>query len=143
MSRVIDLPYDASTGTVPHDRGRVRPGVYVAGWVKRGPSGFIGTNKSCAQETVERILDDLGTDALAAPSRSTADLGDLLRSRGVEVVDAAGWRAIDREERGRGLSEGRPRTKLVERPELLRAASGAPEGRSRAGYSAGRRRSQR
>ena len=51
---VADLPYDARTGTVPSDRGRVEPGTYVAGWVKRGPTGFIGTNKSCAQETVAR-----------------------------------------------------------------------------------------
>jgi ferredoxin--NADP+ reductase len=56
---VSGLPFDEATGTVPHDRGRVEPGVYVAGWIKRGPSGFIGTNKSCAQETVESILDDL------------------------------------------------------------------------------------
>ncbi len=56
---VPGLPHDAATGTVPHLAGRVRPGVYVAGWAKRGPSGFIGTNKWCAQETVASLLDDL------------------------------------------------------------------------------------
>ena len=71
---VSDLPYDPAAGTVPNDRGRVRPGVYVAGWVKRGPNGFIGTNKSCAQETVERLLDDIDAGALPAPTRTRDDL---------------------------------------------------------------------
>lgn len=67
---VPGLPYDAATGTVPNDAGRVRPGVYVVGWAKRGPSGFIGTNKWCAQETVGSLLDDLdGTEGAARAAR--------------------------------------------------------------------------
>jgi ferredoxin/flavodoxin---NADP+ reductase len=62
------LPFDETTGTVAHDRGRVRPGMYVAGWIKRGPRGFIGTNKSCAEETVARLLEDLAEGQLERPS---------------------------------------------------------------------------
>jgi ferredoxin--NADP+ reductase len=61
---VAGLPFDEVTDTVPNDRGRVSPGVYVAGWIKRGPSGFIGTNKTCAEETVEQIFDDLDAGLL-------------------------------------------------------------------------------
>nr|WP_234974339.1 FAD-dependent oxidoreductase [Williamsia sterculiae] len=56
---VTGLPFDEVTGTIPNDRGRVEPGVYVTGWIKRGPRGFIGTNKTCAEETVGAVLDDL------------------------------------------------------------------------------------
>ncbi|MCW2797393.1 FAD-dependent oxidoreductase [Nocardioides sp.] len=119
---VADLPYEPTTGIVPNARGRVRPGVYVAGWVKRGPTGFIGTNKSCAQETVERLLDDLDADLLGAPSIRDRDLERLLRDRGVRVVDLDGWRGIDREERSRGEAAGRVRTKIVDIGELLRVA---------------------
>lgn len=69
---VPDLPFDERTGTVPHRAGRVEPGVYVVGWIKRGPVGFLGTNKSCAQETVASLLDDL--DAGTAGGRRTPAL---------------------------------------------------------------------
>ena len=119
---VADLPYDARTGTVPSDRGRVEPGTYVAGWVKRGPTGFIGTNKSCAQETVARLLDDLDAGLVRPPARDSADLGALLASRGVTVLDLADWRALDAEERRRGAAGGRVRAKIVDREEMLRVA---------------------
>ena len=125
-----------ATGTVPNDHGRVRPGVYVAGWVKRGPTGFIGTNKSCAQETVGRMLDDADAGALPAPTRTREDLAVTLESRAVTPIDAAGWRAIDREERRRGMQRGRPRLKLVDRAELRRVARGSGAG---PGYSSPRR----
>jgi len=65
-ARPVDgLPFDDVTGTVPNDRGRVSPGVYVAGWIKRGPKGFIGTNKTCAEETVDQIFDALDARLLA------------------------------------------------------------------------------
>ena len=137
---IRDLPYDPATGTVPHDRGRVRPGVYVAGWVKRGPTGFIGTNKSCAQETVERLLDDIDSGALPVPTRSRDDLAATLESRGVTPIDEGGWRAIDHEERRRGMQRGRPRLKLVDPAELRRVAR---EGSARPGYSSARRRRQK
>lgn len=55
---VPDLPFDDATGTVPHTAGRVSPGVYVTGWIKRGPTGFLGTNRTCAAETVASLIDD-------------------------------------------------------------------------------------
>ena len=134
---VTDLPYDAASGTVPNDGGRVRPGVYVAGWVKRGPTGFIGTNKTCAQGTVDRILDDLDAGAISPPALVGADLTLELRQRGVRVVGAEGWRALDAEERRRGAAHGRPRTKIVDVDEMMRVIDEAePAG----GYAASRKR---
>lgn len=134
---VPDLPYDAATGTVSNKRGRVRPGVYVAGWAKRGPSGFIGTNKSDAQESVQRLLDDLDAALLPAPTESRADLRAILRRRGVTPVGLAGWQAIDAEERRRGDAGGRPRVKIVATKELMSVAGRA---RTRSGYPSVRRR---
>ncbi len=118
---VPGLPYDEVTGTVSNDRGRVAPGTYVAGWIKRGPTGFIGTNKTCAQETVTQLLDDLDAGTARVPART--GVLELLAERGVEVIDLAGWRAIDREERRRGEAAGRPRTKIVTLDELRSIAT--------------------
>lgn len=137
---VADLPYDPATGTVPHDHGRVRPGVYVAGWVKRGPSGFIGTNKSCAHESVEALLDDLDAGILTPPVASSADLDRLLAVR-TEVVDLAGWRAIDAVERAAGAAQGSPRRKLTDRRGLLAAARSSST--ARGGRPTMRRRARR
>ena len=137
---VPGLPYDAETGTVPNDRGRVRPGVYVVGWAKRGPTGFIGTNKTCAQETVERVLDDADAELLPAPTRDRDDLATLLEERAVVPIDAEGWRAIDEEERRRGRARGRPRLKIVDPAELRRVAR---EAVAPSRYSAARRRRQK
>jgi ferredoxin/flavodoxin---NADP+ reductase len=119
---VPDLPYDAAPGVVPNDRGRVRPGVYVSGWVKRGPSGFIGTNKADSAETVEQVLDDLDAGGLPEPRGDAAAIAALVRRRQPGVVDLTGWRAIDREERRRGAEQGRPRVKIVDIDEMLRIA---------------------
>ncbi|WGL50396.1 FAD-dependent oxidoreductase [Nocardioides sp. BP30] len=122
---VTDLPYDAARGTVPNDRGRVRPGVYVAGWVKRGPTGFIGTNKTDAEETVDRLLDDLDAGEIPEPVGTTRGLRSVIRSRQPGMVDLAGWQAIDREERRRGAAAGRPRVKIVDMEEMRRVAATA------------------
>jgi ferredoxin--NADP+ reductase len=121
------LPYDERTGTIPNDRGRVlgpdgRPiaGLYCAGWIKRGPTGVIGTNKKDATETVDLLLEDARTGAL--PARGDGSIDDLLAEREVEVVLYAGWDAIDTVERGRGEPLGRPRVKLCTWDELLAAA---------------------
>ncbi|WP_341926449.1 FAD-dependent oxidoreductase [Nocardioides psychrotolerans] len=119
---VADLPHDPATGVVPSDRGRVRPGVYVVGWAKRGPSGFIGTNKTCAQETVTRILDDLDAGATATPVGTPASIAEVVRGRCPDVVDVAGWQAIDAEERRRGAARGRARAKIVDVEEMVRVA---------------------
>ncbi|MFB8002035.1 FAD-dependent oxidoreductase [Nocardia sp. NPDC056000] len=86
---VRDLPFDAVTATVPHRGGRVVdpasgdavPGTYVAGWIKRGPSGFLGTNKSCSRETVDTLLADAERDPARFPVRDDAALRALLTAR--------------------------------------------------------------
>ncbi|MCM0622074.1 FAD-dependent oxidoreductase [Nocardioides bruguierae] len=119
---VADLPHDEETGAVVHEDGSVaaRPQDFVVGWAKRGPRGTIGANKACAQETVSSLLDHL--DAVTHRVAGAAGLDDLLADRGVEVVDLAGWRAIDAEERRRGQAAGRARCKVVEPEEMLRLA---------------------
>jgi ferredoxin--NADP+ reductase len=100
------------------------PGVYTAGWVKRGPSGVIGTNKKCAQETIDLLLEDLQAGKLPEPTSTPNQLLDALEERGVEVVDYAGWELIDAHEKSLGEPHGRPRVKLVRRAEhLLHAAA--------------------
>ena len=117
------------------ESGAPLPGEYVVGWIKRGPSGVIGTNKRDAQETVDAMLADLsplnGGDA-PSPERSSAHLPStpdaasveaLLRSRQPELVTYAGWEAIDRHERALGEAANRPRVKLTRIEELLRVAA--------------------
>jgi ferredoxin--NADP+ reductase len=97
----------------------------VAGWIKRGPSGVIGTNKKCAQETVDALLEDADAGRLLEPR--WADRGDLearLRQRKPSLTTYAGWEAIDRHERGLGEPQGRPRVKLTRVEEMLRIAGG-------------------
>lgn len=132
---VADLPYDAATGTVPNDRGRVLPGVYVAGWVKRGPNGFIGTNKTDAEETVDQVLDDLDTDRIPAPVGDASEITAVVRSRQPGMVDLAGWQAIDREEKRRGAESGRPRVKITDVEEMRGIAAKSRKPR----YALGRR----
>jgi ferredoxin/flavodoxin---NADP+ reductase len=119
------VPFDESTGTVPNDRGRVAPGVYAAGWIKRGPSGVIGTNKKDATETVELLLEDL-RDA-PRKGRTVEDVERLLADRGVVAVVYEGWTSIDEHERSAGEKLGRPRVKLCTWDELLAAAERAAE----------------
>ena len=135
-SPIPGVPFDERRATVRNDGGRVVDeagapvaGVYTAGWIKRGPSGVIGTNKKCAQETVDRLLEDLAAGRLPEPAEEPAGLLAMLEERGVEVVDYAGWEAIDAHERGRGEPHGRPRVKLVRRAEhLLHAAASKVKG---------------
>jgi ferredoxin--NADP+ reductase len=131
-SPIPGVPFDERRATIHNDGGRVTredtseplPGVYTAGWIKRGPSGVIGTNKKCAQETVDLLLEDLTAGRLATPTTEPDTLLAAIVERGVDVVDYVGWEAIDAHERGLGEPQGRPRVKLVRRHELLeRAAS--------------------
>jgi ferredoxin--NADP+ reductase len=126
------VPFDERRGLVPHDGcgrvcggdGALLDGVYVAGWIKRGPSGVIGTNKKCAQETVDAILADVTGGRL--PERELPDaeaVDELLRERKPELITYAGWEAIDAHERGLGEPAGRPRVKLTRLEELLDAAT--------------------
>jgi ferredoxin--NADP+ reductase len=104
--------------------GRLR-GEYVVGWIKRGPSGVIGTNKKDAQETVDAILADAlpGGEGLNAPENPDGDAVEgLLRKRQPALVTYDGWASIDRHERSLGESAGRPRVKLTRIEEMLRVA---------------------
>jgi ferredoxin--NADP+ reductase len=97
-------------------------GLYVVGWIKRGPSGVIGTNKPDASETVKHLLAD-APSLTAAPEPSREAVLDLLASRGVRVVSYAQWRAIDAAEVARGAAVGKPREKFVDVDEMLSAAA--------------------
>jgi ferredoxin--NADP+ reductase len=135
---IRDLPFDEAAGVVPNDGGRVidpgsgRPlrGAYVAGWIKRGPTGFIGTNKSCSLQTVQALVADFNDGLLADPVRPSA-LAKLVRERQPDVVDADGWRAIDAAESARGNADGRPRKKFTHVADMLAAAATAPAPRLR------------
>jgi len=121
---ILGVPFDARAGIVPNRDGRVEGGdrEYVAGWIKRGPTGIIGTNGQCAADTVRTIVADLA--AQPGPSR-TPDPDSIetwLRQRQPELVDLEGWAAIDAAERRAGEPLGRPRVKLSTWDELLATA---------------------
>lgn len=135
-----DVPFDEPTGRIPNVAGRVmehdRPaaGQYCVGWVKRGPSGVIGTNRKCATETVSGLLADYVEGALGRPVNPAPEaIDELLAGRGIKVVDQAGWLRIDSFERSLGEQASRPRVKLCRRDALLEQAS---SGASAAGRSA-------
>jgi ferredoxin--NADP+ reductase len=127
---VPGLPFDATTGVVPNSGGRVvdpqsgspAAGSYVAGWIKRGPNGFIGTSKSCAQETVKTLVDDYNRGWLRDPVAGPGALDRLVLRRQPDVVDYHRWRAIERVEIQRGEAVGRPRDKLTTVNEMLDVA---------------------
>jgi ferredoxin--NADP+ reductase len=127
-----DVPFDERSGTIRNEGGRVLdeqgeqvPGVYAAGWIKRGPTGVIGTNKKDASETVELLLEDERSGRLERRAGATAEAVDaLLAERGAQPVLYEGWSSIDQIERTAGEPHGRPRAKLVTWEELLEAAEG-------------------
>ena len=113
------VPFDEKRHVIPNEGGRVTGAerTYCAGWIKRGPSGVIGTNKKDATETVELLLEDARAGKLAAPNGS--DLASLLSEKGAEFVEYDGWQAIDAVERAAGEPLGRPRVKLTAWNRLL------------------------
>ena len=125
-----DIPFDERRGLIRNDGGRVCgedgepvPGEYVVGWIKRGPSGVIGTNKKDATDTVARIVEDAEAGRLPDPGAAAdaAAVGEWLRGSAPGVVEWDGWEAIDEHERGLGEPAGRPRVKLVRLAELFEA----------------------
>jgi ferredoxin--NADP+ reductase len=121
------LPFDDKRGTIPHNDGRVEGSrnEYVVGWIKRGPTGVIGTNKSDSQETVDTVLADLAGASLAdfADDHATK-LADWLAERQPKVVTSAHWDLIDQFERSAGEPHGRPRVKLANLAKLLHIGHG-------------------
>lgn len=136
---VAGVPFDDATGTIPNKEGRVLaaasgygqahstavPGTYVTGWVKRGPSGFIGTNKSCARETVRHVVEDYNAGRLSDPDGGADEFDALVRERRPRVIDRDGWRAIDDVERRRGAGAGRVREKITDPDDAARVADPA------------------
>lgn len=123
---VAGLPFDPVTATVPNRAGRVTgigpgdplPGTYVVGWAKRGPSGGIGANRTCAEETVGVLMDDAADGLLPAPAGTGKDFARLVRRRRPQAVGLREVLAVDRAERANGLASGRPRVKFATFSEL-------------------------
>ena len=121
-------PFDERAGVIPNDAGRILaapggaplPGRYVAGWIKRGPQGVIGTNKADAGQTVAALLDDLAAGRLPVPVDPTAAAAEAtIRERAGRVVTWDDWQVIDRYERSAGEATGRPRRKFPSVAEML------------------------
>jgi ferredoxin--NADP+ reductase len=128
--RGVGLPgvgFDASRGTIPNAKGRCLdatgplPGLYVTGWIKRGPSGLIGTNRADSVETVESIFADLAM-LDPAPRPGAAGLRSILSNGGIRVVSYADWQKIDISERDRGQCQGKPREKFIHVADMIAAA---------------------
>jgi ferredoxin--NADP+ reductase len=124
------VPFDEPRGVIRHDHGRVLGesgplrGEYTVGWIKRGPTGVIGTNKKDAQETVDAIFEDLAAGRLhEPPAPDPAELEHTLRERQPDLITYSGWSEIDRHERQRGEPHGRPRVKLTRIEDMLRVAA--------------------
>jgi ferredoxin--NADP+ reductase len=131
------VPFDERAGVVPNVHGRVVersgsdtpvPGLYVAGWIKRGPQGVIGTNKQCAADTVAQVVADAAAGAIPRAGDSASPIDALLAERGVPVTSWADWQVLDRAEQARGAAAGRPRAKCTAVAEMLEiiGASRAP-----------------
>ena len=119
------VPFDERRGVIPNTGGRVDGAerTYAAGWIKRGPSGVIGTNKKDASDTIARLLEDRDAARLNEPSEPDGEaIEDWLRARVPGLVTWAGWEALDRHETGLGEPLGRPRVKVVSVAEMLRIA---------------------
>jgi adrenodoxin-NADP+ reductase len=143
---VQEVPFDPSRGIIPNQAGRVlkseaatqpkdvhqheekrgatEPGLYVCGWLKRGPTGIIGTNAVDADDTVASIVEDLTSEALNTQQHKhgAAGLQELLDARGAQIVDLEGWQRIDAAELAAGQAAGKVREKVVDVQEMLRLA---------------------
>lgn len=119
---VPGLPFDSRRGVIGNQSGRIDDSAneYVVGWIKRGPVGVIGTNKSDSQETVDTLLADLAAAELR-PAPSAAALAEWLLGHEPQIVSQSDWLAIDSSERKAGETQGRPRVKLPTVPDLLAA----------------------
>jgi ferredoxin--NADP+ reductase len=121
------LPFDERAGTIPHVDGRIEGSrnEYVVGWIKRGPTGVIGSNKSDSQETVDTLLSDLTTAELAEFGADHDEAVERwIRERQPKLVTNDHWKLIDEHERTAGEGSGRPRVKLTSVAELLRIGHG-------------------
>jgi ferredoxin--NADP+ reductase len=122
-------PFDERRGLIPNEGGRVTaggtavPGLYVTGWIKRGPSGVIGTNKADSAETVAALIADVAA-LTPCPQRESDALSHRLHERGVRVISFGDWKTLDAEEMARGDACGKPREKLVNVADMLALLDG-------------------
>ncbi|KXF55773.1 ferredoxin [Rhodococcus sp. SC4] len=124
---LADLPFDEAKGIIPNADGRVidpssgNPvtGIYTTGWIKRGPSGVIGTNKKCAADTVAKLLDDYEGGKLGTPSGDHDQLETMVHERQPDVIDFQGWSLIDKAEKAAGAGRDRTRVKFVDIDSML------------------------
>ncbi|MDX1435220.1 MAG: FAD-dependent oxidoreductase [Anaerolineales bacterium] len=129
-----DIPFNADWGVILNEKGRVideesrrsLTGIYTAGWIKRGPTGVIGTNKPDARETVDCMLEDLQAGLYLEPDASPAETLDMIRGRQPNYLTYDDWRTLDELELERGRLEGRPRVKFTHLEEMLAALGRQP-----------------
>ena len=125
---ISGVPFHERWGTISNESGRITseqgdtamPGLYTAGWIKRGPSGVIGTNRACAVETVEALLEDIGQLGTDRPGRE--GLYKILDSNDVRYINYTQWEKIDAAEVAAGEPKGKPREKLTRQTEMLEVA---------------------
>eukprot|EP00823_Brevimastigomonas_motovehiculus_P003659 TRINITY_DN2270_c0_g1_i1.p1 TRINITY_DN2270_c0_g1~~TRINITY_DN2270_c0_g1_i1.p1 ORF type:complete len:490 (+),score=75.41 TRINITY_DN2270_c0_g1_i1:78-1547(+) len=122
------VPFDSSTGRIPSKHGRILlpsgdpdAGLYVAGWMKRGPTGTIASNLPDAKETVAAIQADLKNDGIKAPQSDCA-VEEALKKANRPIIDVHAWQQIDQQEIERGSLSGKPREKFASWNELLKFA---------------------
>lgn len=122
------VPFDRRSGVIPNevgrvidlDTGRLMAGEYVAGWIKRGPTGVIGTNKPDAIESVNSMFDDLQKGKIPPALEPALEaIPSLLAERGIRYVTKDDWKQIEAKEVGDGKAQGKPRVKIVEREAML------------------------
>jgi ferredoxin--NADP+ reductase len=130
---IAGVPFDDRWGVIPNEKGRVTdggapiPGLYVAGWIKRGPSGVIGTNKPDAVETVTEMIADAANGSVGHPAHATAAEAEaFVRSRQPHPVTYADWRTLDALELSNGQACGRPRLKFTTIDAMLAALGRTP-----------------
>ncbi len=134
------IPFDESWGTIDNEKGRVRSsdgiqvkGLYAAGWIKRGPTGVIGTNKTCARESVDCMIEDLAAGIHLEPTQIKPETIDsVIRIRQPDLVSYEGWEKIDRVEQNKGALADRPRIKFTDISAML-AVSGEAVGEADGG----------
>ncbi len=122
---IAGVPFNESRGTIPNEGGRVTENdrvveqLYTAGWIKRGPSGIIGTNRACSVETVGCLLEDLEKLAVDGVKGGASELYALLEENNIRSVSYSDWKKIDQEEIARGASSDKPREKFTRKKEML------------------------
>ncbi|WP_046301221.1 FAD-dependent oxidoreductase [Mycobacterium sp. UM_Kg27] len=124
---IADLPFDDAAGVVPNEGGRVIdpstgervPGAYVSGWIKRGTNGFIGSNKSDSLKTIQTLAADYNAGLLTEPIAGPRAVARMVHAHQPDVIDAAGWKAINDAEIARGEAQDRPRVKFTRVPDML------------------------